>query len=129
MNLNPGLVSVVQSSIIPKQRLNQGLNLTVLARWIKSLIGRLKNENHNTMADLFYGGVGVDGQRKRKQREFRRISFTVDGYTDEELRARYRFGKRSMQYITNLLAYNVHHKANYNHPVSALQQVLIALRF
>ena len=81
------------------------------------------------MADLFYGGVGVDGQRKRKQREFRRISFTVDGYTDEELRARYRFGKRSMQYITNLLAYNLRHKANYNHPVSALQQVLIALRF
>ena len=37
------------------------------------------------MADLLYGCVGVDGQRKRKQREFRSISFTIDGYTDEEL--------------------------------------------
>ena len=40
-----------------------------------------------------YVCVGVDGRRKRKQREFRSIGFTIDGYTDEELRARYRFGK------------------------------------
>ena len=37
------------------------------------------------MADLLYGCVGVDGRRKRKQREFRSIGFTIDGYTDEEL--------------------------------------------
>ena len=112
-------------------RLNQGLNLTLLARWIKSLIGRLKNKNHNTvtMADLLYGCVGVDGRRKRKQREFRSIGFTIDGYTDEELRARYRFGKESINYITNLLADNLRRKTNRNHPLSALQQVLIALRF
>ena len=51
------------------------------------------------MADLLYGCVGVDGRRKRKQREFRSIGFTIDGYTDEELRARYRFGKESIEYI------------------------------
>ena len=43
------------------------------------------------MADLLYGCVGVDGRRKRKQREFRSIGFTIDGYTDEELRARQTF--------------------------------------
>jgi len=82
------------------------------------------------MADLFYGCVGVDGRRKyRKQREFRSIGFTIDGYTDEELRATYRFGKESIQYITNLLADNLRRKTNRNHPLSALQQVLISLRF
>ena len=81
------------------------------------------------MADLLYGCVGVDGQRKRKQREFRSIGFMIDGYTDEELRARYRFGKESIQYITDLLADNLRRKTNHNHPLSALQQVLIALRF
>ena len=81
------------------------------------------------MADLLYGCVGVDGRRKRKQREFRSIGFTIDGYTDEELRARYRFGKESIEYITDLLADNLRRKTNRNHPLSALQQVLIALRF
>ena len=81
------------------------------------------------MADLLYGCVGVDGRRKRKQREFRSIGFTIDGYTDEELRARYRFGKESIEYITDLLADNLRRKTNRNHPLSTLQQVLIALRF
>ena len=53
----------------------------------------------------------------------------TDGYTDEELRARYRFGKESIQYITDLLADNLCRKTNRNRPLSALQQVLIALRF
>ena len=67
------------------------------------------------MADLLYGCVGVDGRRKRKQREFRSIGFTIDGYTDEELRARYRFGKESIEYITDLLADNLRRKTNRNH--------------
>ena len=36
------------------------------------------------MADLLYGDFGVDGRRKRKQRDFRSIGFTIDGYTDEK---------------------------------------------
>ena len=81
------------------------------------------------MADLLYGGVGVDGRRKKKQWEFRSIGSTIDGYTDKELRARYRFGKESIQYITDLLADNLCRKTNRKHPLSALQQVLNALRF
>lgn len=60
------------------------------------------------MADLLYGCVGVDGRRKRKQREFRSIGFTIDGYTDEELRARYRFGKESIEYITGAICFFVY---------------------
>ena len=81
------------------------------------------------MADLLYGCVGVDGRRERKQREFRSIGLTIDGYTDEELRTRYRFEKESIQYINDLLADNLRRKTNRNYPLSALQQVLIALRF
>ena len=74
------------------------------------------------MADLLYDCAGVYGQRKRKQREFRSIGFKIDGYTDEELGARYHFGKESIQYITDLLAENLLRKTNCNHPLSALQQ-------
>jgi len=81
------------------------------------------------MPDLLFDSVGVDGQRKRKQRQFGSIGFMIDGYTDEELRARYRFGKESIQYTTDLLADNFHRKTNRNYPLSALQQVLIALSF
>ena len=49
------------------------------------------------MADLLYEWVGVDGQRKRKQREIRSIGVTIDGYTDKELRAGYCFGKEFIQ--------------------------------
>lgn len=69
------------------------------------------------------------GEEKSKQRQFRSIEFTIDGYTDEELRARYRFGRESILYITDHLADSLRRKTNRNHPLSALQQVLIALRF
>ena len=54
-NVNLQLVFIVQSSIIPTQRSNEGLNLTLLAGWIMSLIGRSKNKNRNEMAVLLYG--------------------------------------------------------------------------
>ena len=82
------------------------------------------------MADLLYGCVAVDGRKERKQRQFRHVGFfTIDGFTNEELRARYRFGKESIRYITNLLAEDLRRKTLQNHPLSVLQRVLIALRF
>lgn len=81
------------------------------------------------MADLLYGCVAVDG-RRRKQRQFRHVGrFTFEGFTNEELRARYRFGRESIMYITNLLADELRRKTQRNHPLSVVQQVLIALRF
>ena len=73
------------------------------------------------MADSLYGCVGVDGGRKRKQREIRSIGVMIDGYTNEELKAGYRFGKESIQptfwHIIFVLQLNT------------ITQVLIALHF
>ena len=41
LNFNPRLLCVVQSQFILNPRLKQGLNLTLLARWVNLLIGRL----------------------------------------------------------------------------------------
>jgi len=81
------------------------------------------------MAGLLYGCIDVGGRKKRKERQFRHVAFTIDGYTNEELRTRYRFGRESIMHITDLLAEDLRRKTQRNHPISALQQVLIALRF
>ena len=81
------------------------------------------------MAGLLYGCIDVGGRKKRKERQFRHVAFTIDGYTNEELRTRYRFGRESIMHITDLLEEDLHRKTQRNHPISALQQVLIALRF
>ena len=41
LNFNPRLLCVVQSWVILNPRLKQGLNLTLLARWVNLIIGRL----------------------------------------------------------------------------------------
>ena len=81
------------------------------------------------MAGLLYGCVDVGGRKERKKRQFRHVAFTIDGYTNEELRTRYRFGRESIMYITDLLAEDLRRNTQRNHPISPLQQVLIALRF
>ena len=81
------------------------------------------------MAGLLCGCVAVGGRKERKESQFRNVGFTIDGYANEELRTRYRFGRESIMYITNLLAEDVRCKIQRNHSISALQQVLIALRF
>lgn len=80
------------------------------------------------MAGLLYGRVTGDGRKERKRRNFRHLGFTVDGYTNEELRSRYRFGRESIIYITNLLEAGLRRKTKRNNPLSVLQQVLIAFK-
>ena len=81
------------------------------------------------MPGLFYGCVAVGGRKEGKERQFRHVGFTIDGYTNEELRTRYRFGRESITYIANLLTEDLRRKTQRNHPISAFQQVLFALRF
>ena len=50
-------------------------------------------------------------------------------YTDGELRARYRFGSESIQFITNLIETDLRRKTNRSHALRPIDQVLIALRF
>lgn len=78
------------------------------------------------MADLLF----CDLRGRRRERRFRAGSqFEIDGFTDYELRARYRFGREFISYITNLVARDISRNTRRNHALHPLHQVLIALRF
>ena len=55
--------------------------------------------------------------------------FKINNFTDEELRAHYRFKRESILFITNLVARDITCNTQQNHALSPLHQVLIALRF
>ena len=64
------------------------------------------------------------------ERIFRReIDNILQYYNDHELQQRYRFGRRTIEYITRLLEDDISPITNQNHAVSATRQVLITLRF
>ena len=52
----------------------------------------------------------------------------IDGYTDGELRAQYRFGRQSLLFITNLLTKDLQRITARNHALKPIDQVLVALR-
>ena len=52
------------------------------------------------MADLLFE---LD-EPQRREREFRLHDMTLDNFTDEELRCRYRFGRESIEFLSDLLA-------------------------
>ena len=74
------------------------------------------------MADLLFVNI------RRRPRQFREL-IDIQNFTDEELRARYRFGRQAVGYITNLIADDLRRSTRRNHALPPLQQVLIALRF
>ena len=57
------------------------------------------------MADLLFGGLGLmPGPVRRKERKFRLCDdFSLDEYTDDELKSRYRFGRESIELLVDLL--------------------------
>ena len=65
----------------------------------------------------------------RRERRYRPRGLNIDGLYDNELRARYRFGRNSINYITNLLREDLVHDTQGGHAIEPEQQVLIALRF
>ena len=68
--------------------------------------------------------------RRRRERRFRTgTQCEIDDFTGEELRARYRFRRESILFITNLVAGDISRNTRLNHALPPLQQVLIALRF
>ena len=78
------------------------------------------------MTDLLF----CDLRRRRRQRRFRtRTKCEIDDFTDEELRAHYRFRRESIVFITNLVAGDISRNTQRNHALPLLHQVLIALRF
>ena len=83
------------------------------------------------MADLLFGGLGLmPGPVRRKARKFRlHDDFSLDEYTDDELRSRYRFGRESIQFLIDLLRDDLERATARNHALSTTVQVLAALRF
>ena len=78
------------------------------------------------MADLLF----CDLRRRRRERRFRTgTQCEIDGFTDEELHARYRFRRESILFSTSLAAGDISRNTRRNHSLPPLHQVLIALRF
>lgn len=65
----------------------------------------------------------------RRERRYRQHGINIDGLFDAELRARYRFGREAINYITNLLRDDLLRDTKRNHSLDPQHQVLIALRF
>ena len=64
----------------------------------------------------------------RRPRSFR-FNTNVLNLTDEQLRARYRFGRASINFILNLIKEDLKRKTKRNHALRPIDQLLIALRF
>ncbi|XP_028415792.1 putative nuclease HARBI1 [Dendronephthya gigantea] len=65
----------------------------------------------------------------RQERTYRPRNLNVIGFNDSQLRARYRFGRNAINYITNLLYDDLVRDTQRGHALSPDSQVLIALRF
>ena len=67
---------------------------------------------------------------RRKERTFRLPDdFSLSNFTDEELRSRYRFGRESIEFLSELLRDDLERDTSRNHALSTTVQVLVALRF
>ena len=67
---------------------------------------------------------------RRKERTFRLPDdFSLSNFTDEELRSRYRFGRESIEFLSELLRDDIERDTSRNHALSTTVQVLVALRF
>ena len=59
----------------------------------------------------------------------REIQKIMEYYSDEECRARYRFGKSAIEFIVNLVHDEINPPTKRSYSLSAIKQVLITLRF
>ena len=65
----------------------------------------------------------------RRQRNFRRRRDILADYSDEDLRKRYRFDRRGMNFITDLLRADLTPATRRNEAISAQLKVAITLRY
>ena len=64
-----------------------------------------------------------------RERRYRHNNVNINGLSDTELRARYRFGRQSINFITNLVREDLIRSTMRNHSLAPEIQILIALRF
>ena len=76
------------------------------------------------MVDLLFGKMNLQ-EARRRPRQFRYNKVPFELYTDNELHVRFRFGRESINLITNLLTDNLQRKTRRNHALQPVDQVLI----
>ena len=83
------------------------------------------------MADLLFGGLGLmPGPVRRKARKFRlHDDFSLDEYSDEELRSRYGFGRDAIELLIDLLRDDLERATARNHALSTTVQSLLRCGF
>ena len=119
---NPRLDCVAQSLINANLTLIGGLNLMHLRRRIKSLIGRLVLNKWPTCF------LAVPFVRERRARIYR-CNDSILIYSNQKLRTRFRFGRASIEFNTNLIEADLQRKTNCYYVLKPIDQVLIALQF
>ena len=77
------------------------------------------------MADLLFSII-LSQIHKRK---FRHNEICLEDYSDEELRCRYRFGRDSLEFLTEILQNDLQRDTKRNQALSPTLQILVALRF
>ena len=77
------------------------------------------------MADLLFPIIPPQIHR----RKFRHNEICLEDYSDEELRRRYRFGRDSLKFLTEIFQNDLQRDTKRNQALSPTLQVLVALRF
>ena len=66
----------------------------------------------------------------RKARDYRReLVDPLNHYSKQKLRSLYRFGREDINFIAELLSYEIAPSTRRSHSLSATEQVLVTLRF
>ena len=66
---------------------------------------------------------------KIRKRKFHQHEIFLEEVSDGELRSRYRFGRDSIEFLTEILKNDLQRQTKRNHALSPTQQILVALRF
>ena len=66
---------------------------------------------------------------KIREKVFRQHKIFLDDSSDEELRSRYRFGRDSIEFLTEILENHLQRQTKRNHALSPTLQILLALDF
>jgi len=66
---------------------------------------------------------------RRRERHFGNKDALSLDFTDEELRERYRFGRESIMFLSDLVRNDLERETRRNHALTVEQQVMITLRF
>lgn len=77
------------------------------------------------MADLLFPIIPPQIHKKK----FRHNEICLEDYSDDELRCRYRFGRDSLEFLTEILQNDLQRDTKRNQALSPTLQILVALRF